>query len=44
MEARVQYQIDLNREEHERLIRRLKSMPNDEEEPTTEQSQLEEEY
>ena len=44
MEARVQHQMDLNREEHERLIRRLESMPNDKEEPTAEQSQLEEEY
>ncbi len=43
MEARVQDQIDRNREEHNRLVHRLESMPDTEEEPTAEQSQLEEE-
>ena len=36
--------MDLNREEYKRLVRRLESMPIDEEEPTAEQLQLEEEY
>ena len=43
MEARVQQQINRNREEHNRLVYRLKSRPNDKEEPSTKQLRLEEE-
>ena len=43
MEARVQNQMDRNREEHDRLVRRIESRPDDEEEPSAEQLRLEEE-
>ena len=43
MEARVQDQMDRNRQEHDRLVRRIESRPDDEEEPSAEQLQLEEE-
>ena len=35
--------MDRNREEYDRLIRRIESRPNDEEEPSVEQLRLEEE-
>ena len=43
MEERVQNRRDLNREEHERLVARIESAPDNDEEPTAEQLRLEEE-
>lgn len=43
MEDRVQHQMNLNRAKHERIVRRIKSAPNDKKEPTAEQTRLKEE-